>query len=59
MTKTNIVSITVHGERTARITLKNGKTLTLTPDDVEMIQLAFATECESCGYNPQNSECYQ
>jgi predicted Zn-ribbon and HTH transcriptional regulator len=34
------------------IVLRDGTTLELSDNDVEMLEMAFPAECENCGYDP-------
>lgn len=34
------------------IALRDGTTLELSDNDVEMLELSFASECENCGFDP-------
>jgi len=38
------------------ILLSDQTTLELTEDDVEMLQLAFESECQACGFDPNEDE---
>lgn len=32
--------------------LSDGTVVELTPEDVELLQLSFGSECEACGFDP-------
>lgn len=34
------------------IVLRDGTTLELSDNDVEMLEMSFASECENCGFDP-------
>lgn len=34
------------------IVLRDGTTLELSDNDVEMLEMSFPSECENCGYDP-------
>lgn len=34
------------------IVLRDGTTLELSDNDVELLEMAFASECENCGFDP-------
>lgn len=43
--------MTMPDEQTV-IVLRDGTTLELSDNDVEMLEMAFASECEACGFDP-------
>lgn len=37
------------------IVLRDGTTLELSDNDVEMLEMSFASECENCGFDPNEA----
>jgi hypothetical protein len=51
-TKLEIVSILHHGDDGVTLVFDNDTTVRVGQDSVEMLELAFPGECESCGFDP-------